>query len=528
MKKIFYNGTIITMESDLYSEAVLIDGGTIEKVGSFDELHSCAPDAQLIDLKNKTLLPSFLDAHSHFSSYANAQLQVVLDEASSFDDIAQRISSFISSNHINPGKWIVAKGYDHNTLLEKSHPSIEFLNILAPNNPLVLQHQSGHCGVLNTAALKLLGITIDTPSPSGGVIGKLDGKLTGYMEEGAYIGCIKSVPMADFNEMLSAYDKAQKKYLSNGITTVQEGMMVAQMLPLYKALISSGILCIDVVGYSDIESMEKIRDEFPDSLEQYDRHFKIGGYKIFLDGSPQVKTAWMKTPYLGTTDNFGYGTMNTEDVVAAVRKSALDHTQILAHCNGDAAIQQYIDAVRDVSRKNSDILSLKPVIIHSQLISKDQLAQAAQLNMIPSFFIAHVLHWGDIHIENFGYNRAKSISPARCALDNNVVFTFHQDAPVIEPNMLETIQCAVTRKTKSGTNLGVEECIDVLDALKAITINVAYQYSEEKIKGSIREGKHADFVILSDNPLTVPNNKISSISVTETIKGGITLFKSVK
>ncbi|MEG0763580.1 MAG: amidohydrolase family protein, partial [Oscillospiraceae bacterium] len=365
----------------------------------------------------------------------------------------------------------------------------------------------------------------DIKSPVGGVIGINNGKLTGYMEETAYISCIKRVPIADFASMLAAYGKAQDKYLSYGIATVQEGMMVAQMLPLYTALINSGILKIDVVGYPDTASIAQLKSAMPLSVGAYDKHFKIGGVKIFLDGSPQVKTAWMQAPYQNSGDYCGYGTMTDDEVLNAVSNAANDGVQILAHCNGDAAIQQYINAVSSVSADNKNLALLKPVIIHSQLITKAQLAKAAQLNMIPSFFIAHILHWGDIHISNFGYERASSISPAHTALNLDIPFTFHQDAPVIEPNMLETVQCAVIRQTKSGITLGESECIDVLDALKAITVNAAYQYSEQDVKGSIKIGKQADFVILSDNPLQAEHNAISDIKILATIKSGECVYR---
>ncbi|MEG1461438.1 MAG: amidohydrolase, partial [Oscillospiraceae bacterium] len=416
---------------ELYAPAVLTDGGLISKIGTAEELFALAPDGEKIDLLGKTMLPAFIDAHGHFSSYANAQLQVPLEDCASFDEISQRILGFIGANSIPLGEWIVAKGYDHNTLAEKAHPSLELLNSIAPNNPLILQHQSGHCGVLNSKALEALGISAETPSPAGGVIGIKDGKLTGYMEEDAYIGCIKQVPMSDLNAMLDAYRRAQKKYLSYGITTVQEGMMVAQMLPLYKALIESGLLTLDVVGYSETASMEALSAAFPKSLKKYDRHFKIGGYKIFLDGSPQVKTAWMRSPYRGSDDDFAYGTMSDADVFSAVQRAADENIQILAHCNGDRAAEQYIGAISKLAAENEKITSLKPVIIHAQLLGIDQLPKVAELHIIPSFFVAHVLHWGDIHIENFGFDRAQAISPANSALENGIVFTFHQDAPVI-------------------------------------------------------------------------------------------------
>ncbi|MEG1947435.1 MAG: amidohydrolase [Lachnospiraceae bacterium] len=524
MEKIFYNGTILTMEPDLLAPAILTREDKIEKIGSFQELQSQAPNALHIDLKHKTMLPAFIDAHGHFSSYANAQLQVSLEETSSLEEITEKIKFFMQSHHTPKGDWIVAKGYDHNMLVSKKHPTREFLDKISPNNPVILQHQSGHCGVLNSKALELLGITEQTPSPEGGVIGLCNGKLNGYLEETAYISSIKKIPMADFGTMLSAYEQAQKNYFSYGITTIQEGMMVAEMLPLYQGLLNSNLLAIDVVGYSEIKSMKALTQAFPHSVKQYDKHFKIGGYKIFLDGSPQLKTAWMKAPYKDSKDYCGYNTMSDEDVLSAVKTAAMDKFQILAHCNGDAAIQQYIDAVQQVELETENITAIRPVLIHAQLMTAKQLAQAAALHMIPSFFLAHILHWGDVHIANLGYDRAQTISPANSAQRNGLVYTFHQDAPVIEPNMLETIQCAVTRKTKSDVLLGESECIEVLDALKAITIHAAFQYFEETTKGSIKEGKQADFVILEKNPLTVPKDEIGKIRILETIKNGKTVF----
>ncbi|MEG1814229.1 MAG: amidohydrolase family protein, partial [Clostridia bacterium] len=228
-------------------------------------------------------MPAFLDAHGHFSSYANAQLQVPLEECADFSEITRRITAFMAENNLPADAWIVAKGYDHNTLTERRHPDKALLDTIAPRNPLVLQHQSGHCGVLNSAALALLNITAETPNPAGGIIGRENGQLTGYLEEDAYIGAIKRVPMESLDAMLGAYRKAQEKYLARGITTVQEGMMVAQMLPLYTALLASGLLVLDVVGFSEMPSMAALKKALPQSYKQYHDHFKIGGYKIFLD-----------------------------------------------------------------------------------------------------------------------------------------------------------------------------------------------------------------------------------------------------
>ncbi|MEG0265380.1 MAG: amidohydrolase [Erysipelotrichaceae bacterium] len=522
MRKLYFNGTIITME-DTNPEAVLVNDDKIEKVGSFKELCEQAKDALLIDLKNHTMLPAFIDAHSHFSSYASAQMQVDLDGVISIEEIKNRILSFINNNNVKAGEWVIGCGYDHNLLNEKVHPSNEQLDLIAPHNPLFLQHQSGHCGVVNTQALKNLGIDDTTPSPSGGLVGKTSGKCNGYLEEAAFISSIKKVPMADLETMLDSYRKAQKKYLSYGITTIQEGMMVEQMVGLYKCLLNSNLLELDLVAYPDMKSMDVVKKTFPESIKKYHQHFKIGGYKIILDGSPQVRTAWMKTPYLNS-DTCGYGVMSDEEVYLAIKQANDSQMQILAHCNGDRACLQYIDAIAKVDQEDKGIELLRAVMIHAQLLNLDQLNDVAKYHIIPSFFIAHILHWGDIHIKNFGNVRASCISPAKSALSHHITFTFHQDAPVIEPNMLETIQCAVVRKNKYGEVMGKDECLDVYDALKAITIHAAYQYFEENQKGSIKEGKQADFVILDKNPLIVDPEQIAKIKVLETIKDGITLY----
>ena len=196
--------------------------------------------------------------------------------------------------------------------------------------------------------------------------------------------------------------------------------------------------------------------------------------------------------------------------------------QILAHCNGDNAAEQFINAIE---KEEKSIKNKRPVMIHAQTIRKDQIIKCKKLGIIPSFFIAHIYYWGDIHIKNLG-KRAYKISPAKEALDNNMKFTFHQDTPVLEPNMLETIEIAVNRKTRNRKILGEKEKIEVYDALKAVTINAAYSYFEENKKGSIKPGKIADLVILTHNPLKVDKEKIKNIKIYETWKNGKRVYKN--
>ena len=336
--------------------------------------------------------------------------------------------------------------------------------------------------------------------------------------------------MSDIKELLEACKKAQDEYLKYGITTVQEGMFLEELIPIYKEMIKEEILKIDVVTYMDIKSKEKIKEEFHNNIKKYYKHIKIQGYKIFLDGSPQLRTAWMKTPYKtdninnknNDNKNFGISTMKDEEVEKAVKLAEDENIQILAHCNGDMATKQYINAIK----KQKDVSKIRPVMIHAQLLGIEDLKEVKEYGIIPSFFVAHTYYWGDTHVKNFGLDRASKISPAKSTLKNDIVFTFHQDSPVIEPNMFETIWCAVKRKTKKGILLGKEEQISVLEAIKAVTINAAYQYFEENTKGSIKEGKVANLIIVDKNPLKVKIDEIKDIEILETIKEGTVIYKN--
>lgn len=520
MKTLYINGTIVTMNPAApAADSLTAEDGRILALGR----PASTADMQVVDLKGRTLLPAFLDAHGHFSGYANAQLQVPLEEAACFDDIVIRLKDYIEEHDIPKGQWILGKGYDHNSLRERKHPTAQVLDQAAPNHPVMLIHQSNHMGVINTEALRRLDITADTPSPSGGLIAKENGQPTGYLEENAFVQFQSQIPMPSMADLMAAYQTIQDRYAAQGITTVQEGMMPLQLWPMYSQLIREGLLRLDVVAYADMDAADELLRLAPNSRRQYERHFKLGGVKIFLDGSPQGHTAWMRRPYEGT-DDCGYGTMTDTQVEAALRYALRENLQLLAHCNGDAAAEQYLRVCRRLAQEGESVARIRPVMIHAQLTGPDQIPELARLGVIPSFFVAHVYHWGDVHLESFGRERAEHISPAASAASAGLPFTFHTDTPVIEPNLLETLWCAVARRTKAGASLAAE-AVTIETALRAVTINAAYQYFEENEKGSLAPGKRADFVILDKNPLTAATEQLRHIHVLETIKDGRTIYQ---
>lgn len=559
---LYYNGTILTMEDNMpQAEAVLTEDGRILETGSWERVrHRAAADARRADLQGKVMMPGFIDSHSHFTACASHMMEADLRDAGSFEDIVMDIRRYIEEKKAPEGTWVIAADYDHNRLLEGEHPTRKVLDMASPRNPLILKHQSGHMGVFNTMALNLLGVTAQTEAPQGGVIEKKDGLPTGYMEENAFLSFQGRIPMPSEEDFLKAYGQAQELYASCGITTVQEGMLTEQMMPLYQMLLHSGLLKLDLVAYMDMKGCGPIEEAFGSHIRTYKDHMKIGGYKIFLDGSPQGRTAWMRAPYepaggsgkpaegsgepagglgkraegSGEPAGYrGYNTLEDSQVREYILRAEREKMQLLAHCNGDMAAEQYLcqleAAYRELERQGKGGFypgDIRPVMIHAQLLGPDQLKRVKSLKVIPSFFLAHVYHWGETHVQNFGLKRASHISPAGSALREGIRFTLHQDSPVILPDMLETVWCAAVRQTGGGRILGPEERIPVWEALKAVTVNSACQYFEENEKGSIVKGKKADFVILDRNPLKVPKDEIREIRVLAAVKEDGILWKA--
>ncbi|NFH88894.1 amidohydrolase [Clostridium botulinum] len=527
-EQIYYNGYILTMEDPLYVDSIFVKDKIIQKIGSYEEIIQLkTPNTEIIDLNNKTLMPSFIDPHSHISALANTLSLVTLDDAKSFDDIINKLKSFKEKNKLKNSDWIIGFGYDNNYLVENSNPTKEILDKASLSNPILIAHASGHMGVANSLALKELDITNETSDPVGGHIGRVCGsnEPNGYMEENAFIHIASKIPQPSLDTTLKLIDKAQDIYLSYGITTVQDGLVNDNEFNLLKAMSDEKKLKVDVIGYVDLKNSENIAENNKDYIKKYKNKYKIGGYKLFLDGSPQGKTAWVTKPYESSKDNYcGYPIYKNSEVEDFVHVALNENMQLITHCNGDAAADQLLNSFINVIEKYNIKDTNRPVMIHAQLVRYDQIDEMKKINMIPSYFVAHTYYWGDIHIKNFGSIRAFRISPAKTTLDKDVTFTFHQDSPVVPPDMLFTVWCAVNRITKDGIIIGEFERISPLDALKAVTINAAYQYFEEDIKGSIKEGKLANLVILDKNPLMVEPIKIKDIKILKTIVEGETLY----
>ncbi len=521
MKILYKNANIITVDNEKIVDCMATDNEKISFIGNFSDLNNIEGYDEIVDLDNKTILPAFIDAHSHMPSFAKLLAVADLNSAKNFNDIINILNEFKNRNDLDDNELIVGFGYDNNFLEEKEHPSIKELDEI--KNPVLISHKSGHMGVLNSKGLQMFKIDKNTPSPEGGLIKKdEDNNPTGYLEETAFMQIAFKLSSPEDEKLFRYINKAQEIYAGFGIVLNQDGAVKKEDFAILEKYVENKSLYLDTVAYIDITENKQLLDREYENYKEYKNNFRIGGYKLFLDGSPQGRTAWMRESYIDDENYFGYPIFSDEKVLEFFKYAIDENIQILVHCNGDAACEQMIRCYeKALDKKESKI---RPVMIHAQLLAKDQLKDVKKLNIITSFFVAHTKYWADIHIKNFGRERADNISLVNSAIKKGIMYTLHQDSPVIMPNMLETIKAAATRISINGTQLNKDECISVYEAIKGVTINAAYQYFEEDKRGNLIKGKKADFIILDKNPLEVKKEDIDKINILKTYKNGKVVF----
>ena len=530
-RTLYFGGSILTMDKARpRAQALLTTDGQILAVGNFGDLAALAPDACRVDLHNQTLMPAFVDGHSHAIMLGSMLSKCDLSECTSFDEILDAISDYRIKNALTSGERINCYGYDLALLREGKHPTASVLDRLGVDNPIGCTHASFHMGVYNTVAMRACGIDDSYTFTGSGVVGRdSEGHLNGYFEEGARRVMSEFMGRGQGESFEKTYLSAEKLYLANGITTVQEGGSVKEgRLEAFKSLADAGKITADVVLY--LEPRLKEPEFWARALsivgkDSYTEHLKVGGVKMVLDGSPQAKTAYMSAPYVGECEYRGYPNLKDDIVYEVLARATAADLQVLAHCNGDAAAEQYVSAWERVVAQHPERVGCRPIMIHAQTVRYDQLDRMAKTGMMPSFFIGHCYYWGDTHLMNLGQERGSRISPLGAALSRGIPFSLHQDSPVTKPNMLHSVWCAVNRITRSGITVGVENRIDVYDALIAATSGGAYGYFEEQTKGILKPGAVADLVILDKDPTATDPMNIKDIRVCETLKAGKTVYK---
>lgn len=537
---VYFNGNIITMNTKepTYAEAIVEQDGKIAFVGKLEEAEKQFANLKKIDLKGKTLLPGFIDPHSHFGMVSNTMGQVDLNPkpvgtVKNIDDILANLKKYKKEKNIPDGEWIFGWGYDDGELAEKRHPSKKDIDKVMPNNPVYLQHTSGHMGVANTLGLAKLNVTAGTKNPEGGNIERFSNtqEPTGLVQETAMYPFVQLMLEKLASKQSAFFETTQEYYASNGITTAQDGMTGRNNIRFFQSQADAGKLKIDLIalaGYSELESNLK---DTTLSFKSYKNGFKIQGTKIVADGSPQGKTAYFTKPFLTKVpgcihDCKGLPSLTQETINKLFVIAYEKDNQLFIHCNGDATVDMIIKAHENACKVLNQSLEKdrRTIIIHAQFARPDQLATFARYKMEPSFFTNHAYFWGDVHVENLGKERAFFLSPMASSIKLGLKPTNHSDATVTPIDPIFSIWTAVNRVSRSGAIIGEAERVSPYQAIKAITANAAYEFFEEDSKGTLTKGKLADFVILDKNPLTVKPMEIKNIKIMETVKEGKSIF----
>ncbi|PWU74143.1 twin-arginine translocation pathway signal protein [Ochrobactrum sp. POC9] len=522
---IFKGGTILTMNDKApRAEAIAIRGNKILAVGKLDDVQSAiASGAQVVDLQGRTLMPGLIDPHMHFvftafEDWIDVSPITTPDYATVWSKLQKGVAD------AKPGEWVRAQQFDASITRDAKIPTIAELDALAPNNPFFMQESNGHIAYANSAAFKAAGITRETPDPSGARFVKdANGNLTGRLEEMAaqqeFLGAMPSPTAAD---MIGRVQRFLDHASSVGCTMLHDcgiGIMAgAQDLKILDAVLGEGKAPVRYRGMLVSTIMDEWEKEGIKPGRGNDL-FRVDGIKAWADGSNQAQTGYQRENYLGT-DARGALNYSLEQVTDVIRRAHEGGWQVGVHANGDAAIDMVLDAYEAVLGKSSNS-DLRHRIEHCSVFHPEQMVRMKDMGVSPSFLIGHVRWWGKAFRDRLlGPERARFYDPCASALAAGLKISLHSDWNVTPIEPLRYVEDAVTRVMNEGGDVFFpEERIPVDAALRAVTIDAAWQCHMEDQIGSLETGKFADFAILEEDP-TTPDVKIGKIKVSETWMDG--------
>jgi predicted amidohydrolase YtcJ len=523
----------------IYADAVVQREGRIIYVGTKGAaIKEFGGKADEIDLQGKTMLPGFIDPHSHFINSLSLANQAncsapPFGPGKDPESIVKTLLQFKTQRNIGDGEMLMGYGYDDTQMAQENLLDRDHLDEAFPKNPVIVMHVSLHGAVLNSMALKQFGVSEKTETPLGGVIVRKLGtnEPYGLIMETAFLPIFLNLPKPTAEQIKEQIKAGQIIFAKAGLTTAQEGASRLADITILQNAADNGELFIDIIAYPLITEFDSIMKRYhPSDFGKYKNHLKLGGIKILIDGSPQGRTALFTTPYLtggpsGEKDWRGEPTF-PQNVVNEMLKKVYDSgIQSIFHANGDAAIDMCIKA-HEYASGDDFSKDRRTTVIHSQFVRPDQLDIYVKEGLLASFYTEHTYFFANAHIRNRGEKQTSFISPMKTAINKGVRCTNHTDFNVVPIDQMLVVWSAVNRISRDGKVIGPSERITAYQALQAITSWSAYQYFDENTKGKIKEGLLADFVILDKNPLKVDPETIRDIKVLETIKEGKIIYQT--
>ena len=527
---VLLNGKIWTVnDRQPRAEAVACLGSRIVAVGSNDEIRKwVGTGTEVIDLAGKLVLPGFNDAHVHFFSGGENLAGVHLRDAKSEDEFRRRIAEFAAKQP--HGRWITGGGWDHENWTPARLPTRKSIDEASAGHPVFVERLDGHMGLANSAALKLAGITRDTPDPPGGTIVRdAAGEPTGVLKDGAMERLYRAIPEPSADQIADAVRAAMRYAAENGVTSVQDMSAAPEILRAYETLLARGDLTVRISGHQPLATWQRLA-AVGLHADFGGEKLHIGGLKGFADGSLGSTTALFFEPYLDAPNTAGMA--NSEMIPESkMQTHILDADraglQVAVHAIGDKANHMVLGMYEEAERQNG-ARDRRFRIEHAQHLRADDIPRFGRLHVIASMQPYHCIDDGRWAEKRIGPERAKGTYAFRALLDSGAVLAFGSDWDVAPMVPLLGIYAAATRRTLDGKHPDgwvPEQKITVAEAIRAYTMGSAYASFDEQIKGSIEPGKLADMVVVSDDILSIPAVEIEMTRVDTTVFDGKVIYR---
>jgi predicted amidohydrolase YtcJ len=514
------------------AEAIAVSGHRIVAVGTDAEVMKLVgTTTRVLDLKGRRVVPGFNDAHVHFFWGGQGLASVQLTDAHSGQEFADRIAAFAKTRPT--GEWIVDGNWDEQKWSPVKLPSHELIDAVTPNNPVWVQRSDGHMTLANAVAMKLAGITKETPDVPGGFIGRdKDGNPTGIFKDAAKDLVERVIPPPSDAQVDAALLAAQKYALDNGVTSVQDmgftgshaADLQARVVRGYQRLIAEGKWKVRVSARFPLDEGARLRNlgimtNFGDDT------LVIGSLKAFADGSLGSATAWFVQPFDDQPGNSGMPSeqlSHPEEFFGKLQAADKAGNHIATHAIGDRANKTVLDLYERLEKEDGPT-DRRLRIEHAQHLRREDIARFAQLHVIASVQPYHCIDDGRWAETRIGHERASTTYAFRSLLDAGAVIALGTDWFVAPMNPMVTIYAATTRRTLDGKNPDgwfPEQKLTVAQSVHAYTVGSAFAESQDDIKGSLTPGKLADFDVLSDDIFHMDPVAIENVKIAMTVLGG--------
>jgi predicted amidohydrolase YtcJ len=536
------HGKIITMEEAApTAEALAVTGDRIAAVGKAKEIKAyIGPATRVIDLEGRTAVPGLIDSHAHFMGVGEAQMILDLTKAKNWDEIVAQAAE--AAMTAKPGEWIQGRGWHQEKWDKKPEPNIdglplhEALSRVTPDNPVWLEHASGHSSLANAKAMELAGVTRATPDPAGGEIirdsrgnpiGAFLETAQGLIGRALYGAELKKSPEERTEKARKARELAARECLSKGITSVHDAGASFETIDLYRELAEQGKLGVRLYAMISESNAELER-----RLAQYSiigagqNHLTVRAIKRLLDGAMGVHGAWLLEPYADLPKSTGLNTMPVPELKETARLAIENGFQVCTHAIGDRANREALDVYEQAFAAHLEKKDLRWRIEHAQQLAASDIPRFGRLGVLAAMQGIHCTSDGPWVPKKLGEARAREGAYVwRSILASGAVISNGTDAPVEGIDPIPSFYATVTRKMKDGQAFFPEQRLSREEALRTYTLSGAYAAFQEHLLGSLKAGKLADITVLSQDILTVPEDEIPATEVHLTIVGGRALFQ---